>query len=63
MSKNDFNWPIYGEKNCKEAICHLRDEEGWNVYYELLAPDLKAEAKLLERFRPVNRSTFELDTY
>ena len=63
MNKDVFNWPSYGEKNCKEAMCHLRDEEGWNIYYELLAPDLKAEAKLLERFRPVNRSTFDVDTY
>ena len=63
MSKDAFNWPSYGEKNCKEAMCHLRDEEGWKLYYELLAPDLKAEAKLLERFRPVNRSKFDVDTY
>ena len=63
MNKDVFNWPSYGEKNCKEAMCHLRDEEGWKIYYELLAPDLKAEAKLLERFRPVNRSTFDVDTY
>ena len=63
MNKDVFNWSSYGEKNCKEAMCHLRDEEGWKIYYELLAPDLKAEAKLLERFRPVNRSTFDVDTY
>ena len=63
MNTDVFNWHSYGEKNCKEAMCHLRDEEGWNIYYELLAPDLKAEAKLLERFRPVNRSTFDVDTY
>ena len=57
------SWPSYGEKNCKEAILHLRDEENWHVYYEMLAPDLKAETKLLERLRPVNHSTFDIDSY